>query len=374
MKASELFIKCLENEGVRQVYGVPGEENVDILEALRGSKINFVTTRHEQGAAFMADVEGRLTGNVGVCLSTLGPGATNLITGVADAFLDRAPLLAITGQASRDRLHKESHQYIDIISLFKPLTKWNAQINTREVIAEVVRKAFKVAHTEKPGAVHIDVPEDVMEEDAEGTPMKPQYPFLPEPLSEKIKQAVSIIGNSKKPAILAGNGAIRLKASESLKNFARKLNIPVVSTYMGKGNMPDDEELSLFTTGIAPRDHGVKALRKADLIIAVGYDLVEFAPRNFNPFGNKKIIHIDATPAEVDSFYEIACGVLGDIVISLSEISASCRPFNENWALDYRKKVISEIEEHASDGSMPVKPQRLVYEIRRALAPDDILK
>ena len=238
MKASELLVRCLEHEGVRYIFGVPGEENLDVMDALLGSSIEFVVTRHEQGAAFMADVQGRLTGKAGVCLSTLGPGATNLLTGVADAYLDRAPLVALTAQVSLNRMHKESHQLIDVRSMFRSVTKWNADIFTPQIIPEAVRKAFKVAEAEKPGATHLELPEDVAAQQLTDAgmlePLLVQHPVLPEPVPVQVARAVDIIGKSRRPVVLAGNGIVRGSAEEAVRLFARRLNIPVVHTFMAK--------------------------------------------------------------------------------------------------------------------------------------------
>src|SRR3989338_951822 len=230
MNAAQLFVKCLESEGVEIIFGIPGEENLAIMDALLDSPIRFVTTRHEQGAAFMADVYGRLTGKAGVCLSTLGPGATNLVTGVADANLDRVPLVAITGQASLDRMHKESHQYMDTVALFKPITKWNTLVHTADIIPEVVRKAFKLAQMEKPGATHIDFPEDVAKAALIALPIPlKEETHTPYPTEETLGIASKLIADARYPVILAGNGVLRSRASESLTNFAVKLNIPVAT-------------------------------------------------------------------------------------------------------------------------------------------------
>jgi acetolactate synthase-1/2/3 large subunit len=241
MKASDLFVKCLENEGVRYIFGVPGEENLDVMESLAHSdQINFVTTRHEQGAAFMANVYGRLSTYPGVCLATLGPGATNLIIGVADAFLDRAPLVAITGQAARNCGFKESHQYIDIVRMLAPITKWNARIEQPGGIPEIVRKAFRLARMEKPGATHMELPEDVAAEWVEAVPMPVRRTTYPQAFPGSIEQAVELLQSAERPVVLAGNGVIRRQAAgrgaaDRLASFARKLSLPVVPTFMGKG-------------------------------------------------------------------------------------------------------------------------------------------
>src|SRR3981189_1770971 len=249
MNGAQLLVRCLEEEGVEYVFGIPGEENIHIMDALAQSRIRFITTRHEQGAAFMADAYGRLTGRAGVCLATLGPGATNLATGVADANLDHAPLVAITGQAGRDRIHKESHQYVDIVELMRPLTKWNARAEMPVVIPEVIRKAFKVAEAEKPGACHIEVPEEVAEEEAAGEPLSTERPRRPSPDRQALQSAARLIEAASFPLIFAGNGVIRGGASQELRDFSRAHGIPVVNTFMAKGCMPYDDPLALLTAG-----------------------------------------------------------------------------------------------------------------------------
>src|SRR6202022_3401349 len=234
MTAAQLFVKCLENEGVEYIFGIPGEENIDVMDALLDSPITFVTTHHEQGAAFMADVYGRLTGRAGVCMSTLGPGATNLITGVADANMDRAPIVAIAGQGATTRLHKESHQILDLVNMFHPITKYSAQILEPEIVPEIVRKAFKVAQTEKPGAAFIDFPENIAEMKVDKKPIRVQTAYTPEEPGAKIDFAAQLTANAKGPVILPGNGVIRQHASESLVSFAEVLKIPVANTFMAK--------------------------------------------------------------------------------------------------------------------------------------------
>src|SRR5215468_3214133 len=347
MKASDLIVQCLENEGVRHVFGLPGEEILDILDSLLGSAITFVPTRHEQGAAFMADAYGRLTGHAGVCLSTLGPGATNLATGVADANLDRAPLVAISGQAGRDRVHKESHQRIDIVETLRPLTKWNTHVETAAVIPKVIRKAFKLAEAEKPGACHVEIPEDVASEMVEGAPLSTERPRRPSPDRPALQKAARLIDGASFPLIFAGNGVIRGGASRELRELARRHGIPVVHTFMAKGSMPYDDDLCLLSAGLQARDYISCGFDKADLIIAVGYDPVEYAPKFWNPDRKKPIIHIDFTPAEVDSFYQPAVEVVAD--------------------------VREPLEEGATDDSFPLTPQRILRDLRAHLGRDDIL-
>lgn len=373
MKASELLVKCLENEKVKYIFGLPGEENIDIMDALLDSEMRFILTRHEQGAAFMADVYGRLSGKAGVCLSTLGPGATNLMTGVADANMDRAPIVAITGQASLDRMHKESHQYIDIVGIFHPITKWNTQIKKPEVIPEAIRKAFKVAETEKPGASHIDFPEDVAGMDVNEKPLFVQFPFSPEPLAAQVERAAKIISEAKYPMILAGNGVIRERASDALLYFAEKLNIPVAHTFMGKGALSDNNELSLFTVGLQAGDYIASGLARADVIITIGYDIVEYSPEKWNPNRDKKIVHIDMSPAEVDAHYIISVGVTGDISISLREIADRARQNEANYSKALREQILRECEAYKNDKSFPPKPQKILSDLRDIMGEDDIV-
>lgn len=323
MTVAELFVQCLEKEGVTHIFGVPGEENESLLFALGESSITFVPCRHEQGAAFIANVHGRLTGKAGVCLGTLGPGATNLITGVADANLDKAPLVAITAQGGLDRLHHESHQKVDIVNMFRPITKWNGSVTSPEVVAEMVCKAFREAEQEKPGATHIELSEDVadMKADQAFAPMEPKRPRRPASDYKAIRQAVDVIGASRRPLILAGNGAIRKLASKHLTEFAERHRVPVASTFMGKGALSDRSDLSLGAIGLGFRDYVAEAFDDADLIIAVGYDIAEYPPQKWNQGIPKSIIHIDFDPAEVYSEYDPDVEVVGDISAALWELN-----------------------------------------------------
>ena len=378
MKAAELLVRCLENEGVDFVFGLPGEETLELTDALLGSRTRFIEARHEQGAAFMADVYGRLSGKAGVCLSTLGPGATNLLTGVADAFLDRAPLVAITGQASLNRRHKESHQYIDVMSMFKPVTKWSASIPKAEVIPEAVRKAFKIAQTEKPGATHLELPEDVAEEQigdsSQLQPLFVQAPVIPEPSPAQVARAVRTISGAQRPVILAGNGVIRSRAHEAVRQFARRVHIPVLHTFMAKGTLPDSEPLSLYTIGLLARDYTSAVMEQADVVIAIGYDFVEYAPCFWNPHRDKRIVHIDGSPAEVDEHYIVEVGLLGDLRHSLDLIGAAVPPFDLSWSSISRKTVLDGFEaEVAGSPSWPLRPQHLMRELRAGLRADDLV-
>ncbi len=323
MTVAELFVQCLEKEGVTHIFGVPGEENEGLLFALEESSITFVPCRHEQGAAFIANVHGRLTGKAGVCLATLGPGATNLITGVADANLDKAPLVAITAQGGLDRLHHESHQKIDIVNMFRTITKWNGSVTSPEVVAEMVCKAFREAEQEKPGATHIELSEDVADTKVDDTfaPMEPKRPRRPASDYKAIRQAVDLIGASRRPLVLAGNGAIRKLASKHLTEFVERHRVPVASTFMGKGALSDRSELSLGAIGLGFRDYVAEAFDEADLIIAVGYDIAEYPPQKWNQGKPKRIIHIDFDPAEVYSEYDPDVEVVGDISAALWELN-----------------------------------------------------
>ncbi|HAQ06842.1 MAG TPA: acetolactate synthase large subunit, partial [Bacillus bacterium] len=301
MKAAELLIKCLEHEGVEYIFGVPGEENLDIMDALLDSSIEFIVTRHETNAAFMAGTYGRLTGKPGVCLATLGPGATNLLTGVANSNMDHSPVIAITGQAGLDRQHKISHQYYDLVSMFEPVTKWNTQVKKAEIIPEVIRKAYDVAQGEKPGATHIDLPEDIAAMEVEGNPLAIMKPTLMEAGERVIKEAAKLIEQAKHPLILAGMGVERGQAEESLRSLVEKANIPVVHTFMGKGAISWKNELSLLTAGISGKDYITCGFEQSDLIVAIGFDMAEYPPANWNPNGETAILHIDTREAETDA-------------------------------------------------------------------------
>ncbi|MBP0010686.1 MULTISPECIES: acetolactate synthase large subunit [unclassified Roseofilum] len=374
MNTAELLIRCLENEGVKYIFGLPGEENMAVLKALTKSSIQFITTRHEQGAAFMADVYGRLTGKAGICLSTLGPGATNLMTGVADANLDGAPLVAITGQVGTDRMHIESHQYLDLVSMFTAVTKWNTQIVRPSNTREIVRRAFKIAQTEKPGAVHIDLPENIADMPAEGDPLKRDKIDKFYSAYHSLNEAALVISKAKFPMILVGNGAIRANAHEALTEFATHLNIPVANTFMGKGAIPYTHPLSLWTTGLKQRDFISCAFDRTDLVIAIGYDLIEYSPKKWNPNNKIPIIHIGAKPAEIDSSYIPEVEVVGDISDSLLEILRRCERSEkpDPYIHQLRSEIREDYEQYANDPGFPVKPQKIIYDLRQVMEPEDI--
>ncbi len=374
LNGAELFVQCLENEGVDYIFGIPGEENIGVMDALLDSSIEFVLTRHEQGAAFMADVYGRLTDKPGVCLATLGPGATNLITGVADANMDFSPVVAIAGQGSTTRLHKESHQVLDLVRIFEPISKYSAQIRSPEVIPEIVRKAFKDACKEKPGASFIEFPENVAGMDAGGiVPLKQQSPTTPMPAVNKVREAAELINAAKFPIIMAGNGVIRAGASQALIQFAEMLNIPVASTFMAKGVIPNAHPLSLGTVGLQAHDYVGCGFDRADLVICVGYDMIEYHPHLWHKDSNSQIIHIDSVSAEVDSYYQLATGVLGDINASLKEISKLASVHQANNFESLRDTLSDVMEEHAHDQAFPIKPQKILWDLREAMNNEDIL-
>jgi acetolactate synthase-1/2/3 large subunit len=375
LNTAELLVQCLENEGVEYIFGLPGEENLHVLEALKHSSIKFITTRHEQGAAFMADVYGRLTGKAGVCLSTLGPGATNLMTGVADANLDRAPLVAITGQVGTDRMHIESHQYLDLVAMFAPVTKWNKQIVRPGITPEVVRKAFKIAQSEKPGAVHIDLPENIAAMTVEGQPLNRNDQEKVYASYRSLNHAATAIAKAKNPLIMVGNGAIRANASEAVTEFATQLNIPVVNTFMGKGVIPYTHPLALWSFGLQQRDLISCAFEESDLIIAIGYDLVEYSPKRWNPQGTIPIIHIGMTSAEIDSSYIPLVEVVGDISDSLMELMKRTDRQGKPTphAVQLRSEIRADYECYATDDGFPIKPQKIIYDLRQVMGPEDIV-
>jgi acetolactate synthase-1/2/3 large subunit len=375
MRTADLLVRCLENEGVSHVFGVPGEEIMSLLDALADSAITFVPTRHEQGAALMSDVWGRITGQPGVCLATLGPGATNLATGVADAFLDRAPLVAITGQTGLQRIHKESHQYVDTMDLFGSITKWQARVGQPEVVPEVVRKAFKIAETEKPGPTHIELPEDVAGSAAPDVgPLRRTPVEYPQPAQDAIRRAAELVATALWPMILAGNGVIRRRAAPDLREFAAEVGIPVANTFMSKGVLNYTNPLARLTVGLQNRDYELCGLAEADVVISVGYDMVEFAPRLWNSDHLKRIVHVDALPADVDAHYLPEVEIVSEIGEALRVLASACEqrePPPDTSPL--KARVLAELVSHSQDGSVPMKPQRILNDMRRVLAGEDLL-
>ncbi len=373
-KASEVFVECLEAEGVRYVFGIPGEETLDLNESLADSTVEFIPVRHEQGGAYMADAYGRLTGRAGVCLGTLGPGATNLVTAVADAFLDRAPLVALTGQSDIERMHKESHQYIDLIGIMRPIVKWNARVSSPEIIPEVVRKAFAVAESEKPGSTHLELPEDVMQQPLDASPLPRHAPVQPEPGGKELQRAADMIDAARNPLALAGNGAIRGHAGRALRAFVHNTGIPVAETFMAKGLVDYEDPKALGTVGLQARDYEMAGFDDADLVIAIGYDLVEHSPKHWNPRRDKQIIMIDSVAAEVDQNFVPDVELIGDIAHVLARLAAGCTR-NQTTAGTSRlhEVVMGALNEARDDDHFPLRPPRVLWDIRQALGPNDIL-
>lgn len=374
MKASQLFVQCLENEQVEFIFGIPGEENMDLMDALLDSNIEFITCRHEQGAAFMADVYGRLTGKAGVCLSTLGPGATNLVTGVADANMDNSPVVAIAGQAATTRMHKESHQVLDLVSMFKPISKYAVQILEPETIPEVIRKAFKLSQAEKPGAAFIDFPENISEMPISDTALTSIPSRLSIADSKLIKKASLIIQAAKKPLILVGNGAVRANATKSVQYFAEHYQIPIVNTFMAKGVVPHFRNaLSMGTVGLQKGDYENAGFAESDLIICVGFDIVEYHPHLWNPNRQHTVLHIDTTPAEVDSSYMPEVELLGNIGRNLKAL-IEILPKKEEAPKPFpiRQAMFEEMNKHSKSTEWPLKPQKIIWDLRTAMNKEDI--
>jgi acetolactate synthase-1/2/3 large subunit len=380
MKASDLLVQCLEDEGIEYVFGVPGEENADFMISLaRSEKIRFVLTRHEQGAAFMAEVYGRLTGNPAICLGTLGPGATNLITGVADANMDRAPLIVLTGQGASTRLHKESHQVMDVVEMFTPVTKWATSVLHPDSIPEIVRKAVRLARTEKPGACHVELPEDIAKEETPATPLRPRRFRRPVPADKIVDQALERIDRARRPIVIAGNGTIRKRASKQLRLFCEITGIGVVGTFMAKGCVDREADYCLYTIGLNAKDLVSCAIDAADLVITVGYDMVEYHPRLWNPNGDKRIIHIDFLPAEIDANYHAEVEIVGDLAHTLWMLNERLRaggPRNFDFAQQaaVRRNMQEEFARHRHDDTIgSIRPQKAVWDAAQVLGPHDIL-
>ncbi len=380
MKASDLFVQCLEEEGIEYIFGVPGEENADFMMSLEKSKkIRFVLTRHEQGAAFMAEAYGRLTGNPAGCLGTLGPGATNLITGVANSNMDRAPMLVLTGQGSTDRLHKESHQIMDVVSMFKPVTKWATTILNPDTIPEIVRKAVRVARTEKPGAVHLELPEDVASMETSEVPIAPRRFRRPVADEKIVDHAFAMLEKAKRPVIIAGNGCIRRRASEQLRKLCEQTGIGVISTFMAKGCVDMDADYCLYTVGLGSKDRVALAIDDADLIITLGFDMVEYHPQLWNPQGDKKIIHADFLAAEIDAHYNPEAELIGDLAHTLwmfNERAATSTAMNFDFENQHKARVgmgkdFAEYKDDNTEGS--IRPQKAIWDARQVMGPHDIL-
>ena len=371
---AQLLVSCLENEGVEYVFGLPGEENLQVIDAIASSSIRFITTRDERGAAFMADTYGALTGKAGVCLATLGPGAINLLLGVANAQLDSHPLVALTAQAGLDRLYKESHQVVDLVSLFRPVTKWGDLVTIPGSAPELIRKAFKQAQTERPGATFVILPEDVAERPAEGEPLPVNVPRDPSPSVDQVHRAAHVLAQATHPVVLAGAGVARDQAMASLLRFSERLQVPVATTFLGKGVFPDDHPNALGTIGFMVKDYANFGFDRADVVVAVGYDLVEYAPSRWNPARDKQIVHVHRTVAEVDANYTLAVGLQGSIGETLDEIAAERDLLPLGVGVPPVKKLVrEELDRGAADDAFPLSPARIVADIREAMGRQDIV-
>jgi acetolactate synthase I/II/III large subunit len=374
---AELIVECLENEGVTHVFGIPGEENIRLVEAISRSSIQYVLTRHEQGASFMAETYGRLTGRAGVCSATLGPGAINLLLGTADATTNSTPLIALSAQVGMNRSYKESHQGVDLVPMFAPVTKWSALVSTPYAVPEMIRKAFKLAQTERPGAVYLAVPEDVEEAPvtAQEQPLPVNVPRPDEPSPGQVERAAALLRAARTPVVLAGHGAARAGAGPALRRFAETLAIPVATTFHGKGVFPDDHPLALGAVGFMRHDYVNFGFDRADLIIAVGYELQEFDPVRINPRGDTKIIHLHRFPAEVDAHYDVAVGLHSDIGRSLDAFTDAVGGHTRNTPVQDRIRALltGELARGQRDDRFPLAPARIVADTRAALRREDIV-
>ena len=375
---ADLLVRCLEHEGVRFVFGLPGEENILFTDAVsRSSSIRYVLVRHEQAASFMAEIYGRITGQAGVCSSTLGPGAINLLLGTADATTNSTPVVAISAQVGLNRIYKESHQSVDLVSMFDPVTKWSALVPNPAAVPEMMRKAFKLAQTERPGAVYLAVPEDVesMAVPAALVPLAVNVPRPDEPSQSQIDRAVQVLLSAQRPVVLAGHGAARAGAGEALIRFSERLGLPVATTFHGKGVFPDDHPNALGAVGFMHHDYVNFGFDEADVIISVGYELQEFDPIRINPDGDKRILHLSRFPAEVDNHYTVEVGVQADLGRTLDALSkATDRRFDRATSGErIRSLLAGELARGAADDSFPLIPQRIVADTRAALERHDIV-
>ncbi len=391
MKASDLFVKCLESESIGYIFGIPGEETNDlVLSIAESKKIKFILVRHEQAAAFMADVYGRLTDKVGVCLATLGPGATNLATGVASANMDRSPILAVTGQTHTNQMHKESHQNMDPVAMFTPITKWTWSIRDADGIPEIVKRAVKIALEEKKGATHLELPIDIAKMDSTHKPLTNRTKSNSNLSNVNIRAAAEMIVKAKAPIILVGNGCIRNKSSCAVRNLIEATGIYSVNTFMGKGVISDKTPSHLGTIGIKESDFALHALRLADLVVAIGYDLVEYSPHNWNGSNPmKRIIHLDFTTAEIDNFYDPDLELSGNIEFSINSLIHTINSIKPGYNIQntnnketiriikvfekIKYEVNSRIDKFQDDADYPIKPEKLIHDVREFLGSNDIL-
>jgi acetolactate synthase I/II/III large subunit len=373
---AHLIVRCLEAEGVEYVFGIPGEENIRFVDALSDSSIRYVLVRHEQGASFMAEMYGRLTGKAGVCSATLGPGAINLLQGVADATTNSTPVVALAAQGSLSRIHKESHQVIDLVAMFDPVTQWAERVLVADAVPEMVRKAFKTAQTERPGAVFLAIPEDIEGATTSQSlqPLPIAKPRADAPSTAQVERAVEVLEDTTNAVVLAGHGAARAGASAALVRFAEALDVPVATTFHGKGVFPDDHPNALGAVGFMRRDYSNFGFDRADVIVCVGYELQEFDPVKINPDGDKRIVHIHRFPAETDAHYPVAVGIQADICQTLDAIAKACsRRYSTTIDDSIRALLAEELEYGQRNDSFPLVPQRVVADVREALDREDVV-
>jgi len=374
-KGSDLLVAALENEGVDRIFGVPGEENLDVVESLRNSSIKLILTRHEQGAAFMAATYGRLTGRPGVCITTLGPGALNLTTGAAYALLGAMPMIMLTGQKGIMSSRQAKFQIVDVVSAFKPLTKLSLQIVSTSSIPTIVRDAFRIAMEERPGPVLLELPEDVAGEEAEDVAMVQQHPIeIPVAHRASLDRAAEMILKAKRPLIMLGAAASRPRSTAGIGGFVRRTQIPFFTTQMGKGTVPGGGNLYMGTAALSERDYVHEAVDRADLIIAIGHDTIEKPPFIMGPKG-PQVIHVSYTPANVERVYFPQCEVVGDVGPSLELLAdrVEGRLHNAGALLGLREGILKRLTDRATEDRWPPTPQRIVHDVRKVIPEDGIV-
>jgi acetolactate synthase-1/2/3 large subunit len=374
-KGSDLFVAALENEGVERVFGLPGEENLDVLESLRSSKIEFVVTRHEQAAAFMAATYGRLTGKPGVCLSTLGPGALNFSTAAGYALLGAMPMILITGQKGIKTSKQARFQIVDVVSSMTPLTKMARQIVSAVTIPTIVREAFRVAQQERPGPVHLELPEDVAKEDASNLQPIPRHPIeMPVAHPAALDRAAAMILASERPLIMVGAAASRPRLADALSNFVHRVGIPFINTQMGKGAVAGGSNLYMGTAALSERDYVHQAIDRADLILCIGHDTVEKPPFIMSA-GDPKVIHVGYVPATVEEVYFPHAEVVGDVGPSLALLADRLerRLKRGSALLPLREQILAHLADRATESRFPLTPQRIVHDVRQVMPEDGIV-
>jgi acetolactate synthase I/II/III large subunit len=373
-KGAELLVAALENEGVERVFGVPGEENLAVIEALRRSSIKLIVTRHEQPAAFMAATYGRLTGKPGVCLSTLGPGALNLATGVAYAYLGAMPMIAVTGQKAIKSRPQAGFQIVDVVGAMRPITKWARQIASSATIPTIVRDAFRVAAEERPGPVHLELPEDIAAEEGAAAPVPPHKVEWPVARAEAVERAASMMHAAKRPLVMLGAAASRPMLAEALSDFVRRVQIPFFNTQMGKGAVAGGSNLYMGTAALSERDYVHMAIDRADVILAIGHDTVEKPPFLMGP-GGPQVIHVGFVPARVEQVFFPQAELVGDVGASLALLADRLegRVSSAQELLPLRKDILAHLEEGAEEKRFPPTPQRIVHDVRQVMPEDGIV-